>query len=641
LTNNHPKKEELDKIIKSEKNPDLNQSHLIEELKKKYSNSHIPYNLEGLINHKNGHFNDAIQNFNRAKEKLVNEDNNNKDLSILYQNIGVSYNKLSQTENAITSLIQSIDLNNNNLISLNLFTQIFLEKNINFSKNLKKFLCNLMKLQYIEVDPISAKIQNFLAENFVLNEFLPGLTISKNNGGLKTIEVNFEDNFEFELLISVLTEGLIINHFLEENMSKYRSLIMRKVLEEDTAFLSNKYIISILLSLSRQSKINEFCWNYSSEEKEIIKKIENNILKNNYNNTELLFFAIKAISTYKNIYIDKKITSWLNKNKKNLPKIINEEYTYIKKENEKFLAYSKLFLSKNNNDQVTNKVRRQYEENPYPVWTKMQLHSKKLDVKSYLNNQLNWFDNNVDEIKKPNILIAGCGTGRHAIQTANIVKESSVKAIDISSTSLAYAQIMTERFGIQNIKFKNQSILELKNNSYDIIESHGVIHHMEDSEKALEVLANNLKKGGLLSLAIYNKMGRKEINFIRSFIKKNEIEPSDKNIVWIREHIKNSTPEKIRKRLILSKDFYSVSGCRDLFFNVQETQFNIRQIKQLIGKNNLRFMGFTGLSKTHITNFKKLYSDTNLFDLDCWDDFQKNNKDFFGSMYQFWTQKFN
>ena len=91
-------------------------------------------------------------------------------------------------------------------------------------------------------------------------------------------------------------------------MTKYRSLIMRKVLEEDTAFLSNKYIISILLSLSKQSKINEFCWNYSSEEKEIIKKIENNILKNNYNNTELLFFAIKAISTYKNIFLNDDIS---------------------------------------------------------------------------------------------------------------------------------------------------------------------------------------------------------------------------------------------------------------------------------------------------------------------------------------------
>ena len=41
----------------------------------------------------------------------------------------------------------------------------------------------------------------------------------------------------------------------------------------------------------------------------------------------------------------------------------------------------------------------------------MQLHSKKLDVKSYLNNQLSWFDNNIGEIKKPKILIAGCGTG--------------------------------------------------------------------------------------------------------------------------------------------------------------------------------------------------------------------------------------
>ena len=70
---------------------------------------------------------------------------------------------------------------------------------------------------------------------------------------------------------------------------------------------------------------------------------------------------------------------------------------------------------------------------------------------------------------------------------------------------------------IQNIRYGksiiDELILELKNKSYDIIESHGVIHHLEDSEKALEVLANNLKKGGLLSLAIYNKMGILNIIF--------------------------------------------------------------------------------------------------------------------------------
>ena len=42
MTNNHPSKEELNKIIKSEKSLDLNQSHLIEELKKEYSDSYIP-----------------------------------------------------------------------------------------------------------------------------------------------------------------------------------------------------------------------------------------------------------------------------------------------------------------------------------------------------------------------------------------------------------------------------------------------------------------------------------------------------------------------------------------------------------------------------------------------------------------------
>ena len=59
------------------------------------------------------------------------------------------------------------------------------------------------------------------------------------------------------------------------------------------------------------------------------------------------------------------------------------------------------------------------------------------------------------------ILVAGCGTGRHPIGTARRFPDSSVLAVDLSLTSLAYAVRKTRELGIGNIEYRQADILAL------------------------------------------------------------------------------------------------------------------------------------------------------------------------------------
>ena len=74
--------------------------------------------------------------------------------------------------------------------------------------------------------------------------------------------------------------------------------------------------------------------------------------------------------------------------------------------------------------------------------------------------KLKLHDYKITEVEKPTILIAGCGTGRHSIETATRFKSSKDLAIDLSLASLAYAQRKTEEFRIENIKYMQADILD-------------------------------------------------------------------------------------------------------------------------------------------------------------------------------------
>lgn len=91
--------------------------------------------------------------------------------------------------------------------------------------------------------------------------------------------------------------------------------------------------------------------------------------------------------------------------------------------------------------------------------------------------------------------------------------------------------------------------------------------------------------------------------------------------------------------LTASRDFYSMSACRDLLFHVQEHRFTLPQIKECLAELGLNFIGFT-LESNVANKYKERFpEDKAMTNLDCWNTFEIENPSTFAGMYQFWVQK--
>jgi hypothetical protein len=87
--------------------------------------------------------------------------------------------------------------------------------------------------------------------------------------------------------------------------------------------------------------------------------------------------------------------------------------------------------------------------------------------------------------------------------------------------------------------------------------------------------------------------------------------------------------------IVRNEDFYSMSGCRDLLFHVQEHRFELPQVKAMIGELGLRFAGFEFAdSGMTLARYAK-----DPLDLDAWHAFEQVHPDTFARMYQFWVEK--
>jgi len=254
-------------------------------------------------------------------------------------------------------------------------------------------------------------------------------------------------------------------------------------------------------------------------------------------------------------------------------------------------------------------------------------------VNPHLNFDVQQFSN------KPDILIAGCGTGQHALGRASGFRNCNVLAIDLSLTSLSYAKRKTQELGIKNIEYMQGDILKLDqlDREFDIVECVGVLHHMDDPLAGWKVLVGMLRRGGLMKVGLYSEIARQRIVNARKDIAKKEITSSPDDIRRYREEIMNVLIKY--KAELPAKDFFTLSGCRDLLFHVQEHRFTLPQIEVALNDLGLKFLGFE-LGKSWIRNeFSKLYPEKDaVLSLPLWHQFELKNPGTFSGMYQFWVQ---
>lgn len=400
--------------------------------------------------------------------------------------------------------------------------------------------------------------------------------------------------------------------------------------------------IPLVCSIAMYGHRSEFILPMTDAEKNMVEALKNLIdsavCESNSSPMDisgaLLLFSMyeswSKLRTYKQmISTDKKWPEYLI--------ALRDEYEKLGKLNETHIA-ELTTISKG----VSEKVKNQYESYPYPRWKTLDYnrttHYSQALQQEYGNIQFPKYLND-DSIK---ILVAGCGTGRHALHVAKYFRNVDVTAVDLSFASLSYAKRKAQELDIKNIDFRLGDLLNYKSNKdkYHIIECSGVLHHIKEYNLALKNLTHMLQVNGLIKIALYSDRAREPVKKIRDLFKRKDTISNKNRIRMIRQAILWSNDLEGKELLTASDDFYSMSGVVDLLFHEFELRFTPKSIQSLCDNHNLKFLGFSSLNNQVKNDFKNMFGKSYDFtNLEQWDKFEIANPSSFSDMYQFYCQK--
>ena len=449
----------------------------------------------------------------------------------------------------------------------------------------------------------------------------------------QTLEQSVSELSRIPLLYKIMEVCPISDLDVEWLLTYLRSAILNNV----SQLLDSKETLAFQAALALQCFTNEYIYNQTDEDKKILADLENSVQKDLADGTQPAPLVIACLASYKALHD----YSWchLLAIPDELKQLGKRQVSEVKKETE---LRSEIPILNEIMDDISSKVRQQYEENPYPRWISLGLPLVASPIANIFKNiNLKVSNKKIYDCKIPQILVAGCGTGQHSIETAARFKNCNVLAIDLSLSSLAYAKRKTAELGIKNIEYMQADILDLGKlgRQFDVVESAGVLHHMNDPMAGWSVLTRCLKPEGLMRLGLYSKLARQHIVKMREEIQLAGLGYGDFAMQSFRTDVINSD-QKHHGKILSSPDFYSLSTLRDLLFHVQEHRFTIPQIKNCLTELGLEFCGFEFEGENILKGFKLSNVATeDLYNLGKWNTFEQDNPDTFRGMYQFWCQK--
>lgn len=293
-------------------------------------------------------------------------------------------------------------------------------------------------------------------------------------------------------------------------------------------------------------------------------------------------------------------------------------------------------------DDTSAAVRAQYEESPYPRWLSLDRRPPR-NLADHLRRVLPSAPLGRVPDGPLRILVAGCGTGRHAIQTARRYQDCSVLAVDLSRQSLAYAKRMARDLGVGNVTFAQADILALGRYAerFDLIESSGVLHHLADPMVGWRVLRGLLAPGGLMRIALYSRRARAGFADVRAAVPADA--PLIERIRTARRTVMGLPATHPARALLRTADFYAASGVRDALLHRQETTVDPIWIDQALHELDLRFLGFELPDPAILSLYRHHARGAGIdhvgLDLQVWDAAEAERPDIFLGMYQFWCRE--
>ncbi|MCP5448257.1 MAG: tetratricopeptide repeat protein [Chromatiaceae bacterium] len=446
------------------------------------------------------------------------------------------------------------------------------------------------------------------------------------------------------LLCTLLENAVICDASLERFLTILRSAcldeVMRQIADIENPRDLSPVAIPIVCALARQCHINEYVFVSKKEEQVRAESLRRDIEEKLATGEDIAPFWIAVAAAYF------PLNSLLHANtllERASLGVLDGLLVQQLREPEQERAYrGKIPVLTMIDEGVSQAVREQYEESPYPRWVRAPMVFNSMAFNTYLRRHLPLVafvplsdDTNID------VLIAGCGTGQQPINSAQRYAGAKVLAVDLSKASLAYAARKTAELGISNLTYGQADILKLDEmkREFDVIEVMGVLHHLSDPMQGWRKLVALLRPGGFMRVGLYSEFARQEISEAREFIAAHGYATTPDEIRRCRQDLIMEATAGRFGGLLESGDFYSVSACRDLLFHVQEHRFTIPQIADCLGELGLNFLGFSldqSITKRYAARFPEDVSQTRL---DGWNEYELENPSTFVGMYQFWVQK--
>ncbi|MET1257131.1 methyltransferase domain-containing protein [Aliikangiella maris] len=561
---------------------------------------------------------------------------------------------------------------NEQQVKVNLFNCLFYAKPLKYSLSLEQDALCYFTFEGVNHHDLCGFVSELIQLKYALkdgNETLSLIQIAKDN-----------------LLKKALIQINLTNEYLEMFLTGIRFTLLKEILTNDNIDIQ---LIDLAICLAIQLFNNEYIYQTDPEEDRLVNElitILNNTLINNssiinsasFDSTQLMnniMLPLIVLAMYRPLHLlqsasqlleipderwppmlkllvsQQLINPFEEQQLRNTIKSIDTGETRIP--NERNLSRSSSIDTTSFDqiaiDQISAMVKDQYEANPYPRWQTASVNQS-ASYAEFIRQQIPEFIAPAyfaqSELR---MLIAGCGTGKQVVELAKTYPTYKILAIDLSLASLSFAKRKALEYGITNVEFMQADILNLSslNLKFAIIECIGVLHHMQSPLEGWKQLKKLLLPGGIMKIALYSKLARKSINQVRAIMRRSNKHVETNDPLFIKQFRQSvmlgEYGDTVKNLALGSRDFFSISGCRDLFLHTHEIQFDCLEIANHLEELELKFLGFCYLPADIFFSYSKIQkssknSKLRLDNLYIWHKAEQKHPEAFSRMYQFWCQ---